>query len=197
MSSSEAAVEVVGMHRDTVQKGASILLMSGSVLYFDSPDPKVMDPEVIAHALSQLCRWTGQTLKFFSVAQHCVIVSKIVPPEHALAGLLHDASEAFIGDVSRPLKYALNEAAPGMLSDIEDRLHAAIAKRYGFPFPYDPSVKLADNVSLATEKRDILPNDRKPMIGLPEPLEAPLKTLGPKAAKRQWLERFEELGGKL
>lgn len=195
--SNAVAADLVGLHGNVELKGASIVLSDGATLYLETPDPNVMGPEIIGHALSQLCRWTGQCLRFFSVAQHSVIVSKIVPREHAMAGLMHDASEAFIGDVNRPLKYALNQAAPGMLSDIEDRLHTAIAKRYGFEFPHNESVKHADNVSLATEKRDILPVDAIPMMGLPDPLPSPLKPLGPRGAKTLWLSRYEELGGKL
>ena len=186
-----------GLHGDVEKKGASIILASGKSLYFDKPDPRVMDPEMIAASLAKLCRWTGQCLEFFSVAQHCVLVSRLVPEEHAMAGLMHDASEAFIGDINRPLKYAMDHAAPGVLSGIEDKLHEAIAKRHGFEFPFDPSVKIADNISLATEKRDILPDDGTPWMGLPEPLDAPLRPVGPKAAYTMWISRFEELGGVL
>ena len=129
------------------------------------------------------------------MAQHCVFVSRHVPPEHALAGLLHDASEAFVGDINRPLKYALETAAPGMFSGIEDRLHAAVAERFGFDFPFDASVKDADNLSLAQEKRDNLPDDGIPWLGMPEPPAARLRPVGPRAAYKMWLERFYQLGG--
>ena len=187
----------VGLHRDVMRKGASIILSSGKSLYFDKPDPKVMDPDMIGLALAKLCRWTGQCLEFFSVAQHCVLVSKLVPEEHAMAGLMHDASEAFIGDINRPLKFAMENSAPGVLRGIEDALHEALAKRYGFQFPHDPCVKVADNLSLATEKRDILPYDSTPWVGMPEPLEAPLRPVGPKGAYTMWMNRFEELRGEL
>lgn len=190
-----ALMDGTGMHRDVERKGPSIILSNGKSLYFGNPNPRVMDPEMIGMALAKLCRWTGQCLAYFSVAQHCVLVSKIVPEEHAMAGLMHDASEAFIGDINRPLKYAMEQAAPGVLSGIEDLLHASIAKRFGFVFPFDPTVKEADNISLATEKRDILPDDGTPWLGMPAPLEAPLKPVGPRAAYTMWINRFEQLGG--
>jgi hypothetical protein len=185
--------EKSGLHKDVSHKGPSIILSSGRSLYYDRPDPIVLDPEVIAHSISKLCRWTGHCLEFFSVAQHCVLVSRIVPPEHALAGLMHDASEAFVGDVNRPLKWAMERASPGMFRDIEDRLHAALAERYGFQFPFDESVMHADSVSLSTEKRDILPDDGIPWIGMPPPIEQRLRPVGPKAAYRMWMDRYAQL----
>jgi hypothetical protein len=187
------SVSSIGMHKTIAKKGPSIILSNGKSLYYDDPDPRVMDPEVIAASLSKLCRWTGHCLEFFSVAQHCVIVSKACDPEHALAGLMHDASEAFVGDVNRPLKFAFETAAPGMFSEIEDRMHVAIAKRYGHQFPYDESVDRADSLSLATEKRDILPRDGIPWLNMPDPLPTVIKPLGPRGAYTLWMDRYEEL----
>ena len=79
---------------------------TASGLHFDYRD--IMRNEVkiedIAHALSHLCRFGGHVPRFYSVAQHSVIVSHLVPPEHALGALLHDATEAFVQDVVRPVK---------------------------------------------------------------------------------------------
>lgn len=187
------SVSSVGMHKTIAKKGPSIILSNGKSLYYDDPDPGVMDPEVIATATSKLCRWTGHCLEFFSVAQHCVFVSRNVPPEHALAGLMHDASEAFVGDVNRPLKWAMETASPGMFAEIEDRMHVALAERYGFQFPFHESVHLADAVSIATEKRDILPKDGIPWLDMPEPSPYQLRPLGPRGAYNLWMHRYEEL----
>jgi hypothetical protein len=183
-----------GLLKDSAKNGIGIYLQGGGVFRILKPSPELIQPEMLAHSLGFLCRWTGQCDVFFSVAQHCVMVSKIVPPEFALQGLLHDASEAFIGDINRPLKAIMEELAPGVLRDIEDGIHMAVAKRFSSGFPHVPEVKDADNISLATEKRDILTVDEE-WFGLPEPLEQKIKPLGPIGARNLWLARYYELTG--
>src|SRR4029077_8735123 len=134
-------------------------LVDGTKFYILDPNPKIISIETIAHALSQVCRWAGQCEKFYSVAQHSVLVSEIVPDELALQGLLHDASEAFIGDITSPLKEAMEIGAPGMLRFLENRIHQAVATRFGLEWPYSAEVKQADRIALATEKRDIMHNN--------------------------------------
>lgn len=69
-------------------------------------DPDTIDIRDIAHALSHLCRFTGHTNLFYSVAQHCLLVAEKIHggPEVKLAALLHDAAEAYVGDLSSPLR---------------------------------------------------------------------------------------------
>lgn len=130
----------------------TIALASGR--HFNLLQPESNQPplvEDIAHALSNLCRFTGHTNGFYSVAQHSLYVSRLLPPELELAGLLHDAAEAFIGDVSSPLKACLPE-----YRRIEQRLEAWLAKHFGIPHPMPLEVKVADLRMLATEKRDLM-----------------------------------------
>ncbi len=130
-----------------------IQLSNGEYFNFLDPDSADYGIREIAHALSHLCRYTGHTRSFYSVAQHSVLVSRLVPKEHALAGLLHDAHEAFVSDISAPLKTIL----PGY-RDLEDRIQASVLKRFGLELPLDPCVKQADLRALATEKRDLMPH---------------------------------------
>ena len=117
-----------------------------------SPHPDQIDIDDIAHSLSQQCRFLGHTDAFYSVSQHSVLVSQIVPAEDALCGLLHDAAEAYLCDLPAPIK-----RAPEMwfYRTAESLLTRAIAARFGLPPEMPESVKRADRIILATEFRDV------------------------------------------
>jgi 5'-deoxynucleotidase YfbR-like HD superfamily hydrolase len=107
--------------------------------------------EDIAHSLSRLCRYNGHTAGFLSVAEHCVHVSKIVAethPEFALEGLLHDAAEAYLGDMVRPLKH-LPEMQ--VFRDADERAEAAIAGKFELTYPWPKVVHDADRIRLMVE----------------------------------------------
>ncbi len=132
-----------------------IEVFSGEKFHLLSPWDSVVDVVDIAHSLSQLCRFAGHTSQFYSVAEHSVRVSDIVPQEQKMAALFHDAAEAYIGDISRPLKLVL---AGSWLGIIEDRIRAEICVQlHIFPMA-DTRVKWADNVLLYTEGRDLMNN---------------------------------------
>lgn len=105
----------------------------------------------IAHALAVINRFTGHTVAPYSVAQHSVEVSELVAPEHALWGLMHDASEAYLGDVARPLKVMLPD-----YKALEEHVQQTIAKAFHLSWPIPPEVKEADNRALLAEKRELL-----------------------------------------
>lgn len=174
---------------------ASIQLSSGRFFDFTSFEPHEIKIEDIACALAKLCRFTGHCNAFYSVAQHSVIVSKIVPPEHALAALLHDASEAYINDLSRPLK----QINPEYVDFEHNRLWPAVAAAFKLPRVLPACVKEADNIALVTERRDLMPLPEgmadewhwaKDIVPLPEKIVAIEDW---RHAKFQFLGRYCEL----
>lgn len=115
------------------------------------PQPDMVVIEDIAHALSNICRFTGHTRVFYSVADHSCHVAEILPDELRLQGLLHDAAEAYIQDIATPLKWLLPD-----YKLIEQRVWKAIAAKFNLPEVLDPQVKSADLCMLMTERRDLL-----------------------------------------
>lgn len=166
----------------------TILTAAGTEFDLLRPWQSPCDITTIAHALAHLCRFTGHTHRFYSVAQHSVLVSRIVPPEHALAGLLHDAAEAFVGDVATPLKRLLPEYRV-----IERRVQCALLARFGLPQALPECVAHADLVALRTEQRDLLLSDAWPASGDVQPLDLPIEPLAPEAARVAFLARFAVL----
>jgi 5'-deoxynucleotidase YfbR-like HD superfamily hydrolase len=173
-----------------------ILTSQGSYFRFDEPKYNHIWIEDIAQALSRICRFTGHTNAFYSVAQHSVFVSRIVPAEHALAGLLHDAAEAYLGDVSSPLKQLLPE-----YKAIEERVERAIFEWYGLPFPLPSCIKQADLRMLVTERRDLMPSAKEQgrdanawaWTNEFEPLAEVIVPLSPDEARASFMKRFWEI----
>lgn len=116
--------------------------------WFNVFEPNIDDIciEDIAHALSNQSRFGGHTSTFYSVAQHSVRCCLIAEPEHQLAALLHDASEAYLLDIPRPIKKRLVE-----YHAIEDNLMRMIADKYGFQWPLHEYIKRIDETALQME----------------------------------------------
>jgi len=167
---------------------STILTRAGTYFDFLSPEKSRVDIDTIAHALAHICRYTGHTSSFYSVAQHSVLVSELVPPEHALAGLMHDAAEAYIGDVSAPLKSLLAD-----YKAIEARVEPVILGHFGLQMPLPACVKHADNVARVTEQRDLMPPHERDRIDGITPDYRAIAPQQPYIARRMFLARFHEL----
>lgn len=170
--------------------GHWITTYTGKKFHFLDPQPGEIDIKDIAHALSLTCRFGGQCREFYSVAEHSIRVAEIVPEKYKLLALLHDASEAYMPDLPRPMKASLPE-----FKKMELDILAAIWKK----FIPDTSwvitaVKKADNILLATEARDLMDNTED-WAELPPPLEKKIVPSRPFFAEDYFLFNFRVYGG--
>lgn len=156
------------------------------------PRPDEISLLDIAHSLSNQCRFSGHVTKFYSVAQHSVLVAEIVPPEDAAWALLHDATEAYLVDLPRPIKRY--SKLGDEYREIEKRLMRCICERFGLQIYEPQSVKVADDILLMTEKRDLMPNSPQKWRETSEPLSRIIQPWKPAKAKQRFLETAEALG---
>lgn len=193
----------------TRKHNTTMITYTGKVFDFDSPSDGPVCLEDIAHALGMLCRFNGHIRRFYSVAQHSVLVSKLVDPRYALLALFHDAAEAYVGDMVSPLKR--REGMEGFLFDevciavhIRDELDLGEQDEWA-----QKDIDAADRAALELEVY-YLSNPRTPehrlMEGGPpaDVLEAtaaqvfpgmPELALPPAAATKLFLDRERELRG--
>lgn len=184
---------------DVTSDAPSVLMLTASGRAVDllNPDPRVISIEDIAASLSRISRFGGHLrddVETYTVAQHSVLVSQMVPPEMALVGLLHDAAEAYLGDVVSPLKRLL----PGYAA-LEIAWAMAIGSALGLGvrlIEQPPEVVEADARAMATEARDLLadtPARRAAFTA--EPFGIEVVPLPPSEARHAFLARFERLVG--
>ena len=169
--------------------GPSIRLFSGAWLDLSSPETSDFTIEDIAQGLALQCRYAGQCRDFYSVAEHSLLVSDIVS-EDPLGALLHDAAEAFLGDVTRPLKQMLPD-----YRKIESQMQRAILERFGLSLIPNPAIKRADLRVLAAEQHQVMPEGTDEWAkrdGI-EPANVTVRFLVPSEAKRRFLARYEML----
>ncbi len=169
---------------------------------FSLVNPRLQDIDIqdIAHGLAMQCRWTGQCKFHYSIAQHSYYCSFIGPDKEAFDRLMHDSSEAYIGDMNRPLKHYTE--AGDAYRRVEEPLQKMIAERFGFAVVEPPSVKIADNLMLYAEKSQIM---NIPFIGFEisdyqggtkidtTAADIKIEQWSPEQAKKMFLNRFEEL----
>lgn len=176
--------------------GSWMQTFSGRRFYPLAPAPEDVDLADIAHALSLICRYGGHATRFYSVAEHCVLLSHAVAPENALWALMHDAAEAYVGDMVRPLKQQMLA-----YQDVENRVLSTIAKRFDLPcYPVDgvhlipAAVREADARILLDERASVLtPTDDRWDVDDLQPLGVRVIGWPPAAAEVMFRDRFEEL----
>jgi hypothetical protein len=140
------------MLKAEVSRGSGwIQTYTGKAFWPLDPRPEELDIEDIAHALSHQCRYAGHTSAFYSVAEHSVHISYAVSPENALWGLLHDASEAYLVDIPRPLKPFMPDYKVW-----EARLMQCIAQRFGLTGEEPVEVKEMDTRILHNERKALM-----------------------------------------
>ena len=160
---------------------------TGRRFYYDYRN--VFDIKDIAVALSRECRFQNHTDYPYSVAQHSVLVS-LNCPDAPLEGVMHDAPEAYLGDIPTPLKRTLRERGVTFLDDLEARTLEEMSKQYGFRYPLPPSVKEIDRRMLATEVRDLMGGSWDTGV---TPFAFKIEPWVPEYAEERFLKRFWEL----
>ncbi len=171
------------------------------------PDPETFHIGDIAWALSHSCRYAGHSERHFSVAEHSILVSLAVrdlggSPQDQLAGLLHDATEAYLCDIPSPIK--ADPAFDGYRA-IERNLERAILTRFGLPDALPEIVRYADLQLLVIEHPILMPRKAKPWNALPEMdsrlawIDQAIRTTveGPRLPRLRFLSRFHSLSAEV
>lgn len=168
--------------------GPTILTADGYYFDYLAPHRDAITINAIARGLANTCRFAGQCRQFYSVAEHSIWVSRLVPPELALEGLLHDAAESFICDMPKPLKEMLPD-----YKAVEQRVEAAVLGVFGIAsLPAD--VKRADRIMLLTEQRQLMNNrDAWRWTEGVEPADIALECLSPDEAYAAFVDRWAEV----
>lgn len=177
------------MGASPVRVGDWIQTFTGKAFYPLDPWAIEVDPLDIAHSLAHQCRYAGHCLTFYSVAEHSILVSHAVPKEDALWGLLHDAAEAYLVDLPRPVKWSMPE-----YSVHERRLQRVIAARFGLSMIIPDAVMDIDKRILLNERDSIMSKPPFDWDVAGEPV-AGVRLIGmpPRIAKDVFLNRLAEL----
>lgn len=168
-----------------------IKTFSGKHFYYDRINKDDIVINDIAVSLSNICRFAGHLSHFYSVAQHAVLCSQLVPQEFAFEALMHDATEAYCQDIPAPLKRLLPD-----YKRMEEKIDAVIREKYGLPPIMSTPVKYADLIMLATERRDLGLDDGSfwPVLeGIPATEMFKVIPQAPGHAYGMFMERFNEL----
>lgn len=163
-----------------VEFSREIRTFTGTYIDVFEPKLELINIEDIAHSLSRQCRFGGHVINYYSVAEHSIWVAQRVPKDQKLAALLHDASEAYLVDIPKPIKRHFPQ-----YNDMEDQMMKAISLKFGFQYPFHSSIKEADKAALQWEW------DNKVLVDLD-----PQSNLSPQAAKLKFLDFFYQISNR-
>jgi uncharacterized protein len=160
---------------------------------FNLAEPEAADVAIedVVLSLGKICRFLGHTRQFYSVLQHSVYVARISTPGDTYAALLHDAAEAYIGDIVSPVGRQLIRISGGLYSGWKKRIEAVVAEALFVPWPMPPAVAIADKVVLATEARDLFPGCNVAKVSKEPPAkDLHIEPWPEQTAQRQFLSIF-------
>lgn len=165
------------------------------------PQPEQVRLADIAAQLAKFCRFGGACIEWYSVAQHSVEVAELLPREWQAYGLLHDAHEMIVGDLTTPVKRAIHavyhrrEPLAILVGRIDAAIHAAFGLQYPLPRKIADAVQLADLTMLATEKRDLMQPCDHAWPPLPRPRDRRVVPLDWKQSEMHFLAKAAEVFG--
>jgi len=165
---------------DDLFKENCIRTFSGAYVDIMNPTPEMIRIEDIAHGLGMLCRFGGQLPKFYSVAEHSIHTSNLLPQELKLEGLMHDASEAYLMNIPSPIKKLLGLK----YAEMEYKFMEVIAAKFGFKFPFHDETHEMDRIMLRQEWTFLM---------LQEGIYPKFKNYRPEFAEAQFMWYFNQL----
>lgn len=170
---------------------STIALSSGAYFDFSCPNLSTDNLSIqdIARGLANTCRFGGQCNGFYSVAEHSVLVSRIAPIGFEYEALMHDAGEAVLGDIPKPLKQLL----PDYMA-LERQVDASLAASFDFQYPKSSEVKKLDYMMLAAEQIQVMGNsDIWALTHGVAPANVKVEFWSPEVAYREFMRRYEEV----
>lgn len=167
---------------------------TGKRFYILNPQPKDIDIRDIAHSLALKCRYGGHVAYFYSVAEHSVMLSHLVPTPLAFMALMHDAAETYTGDIMRPIKNSIGDEWRA----IENRLELAISEVFGLSDDADKWALIKEYDSrILTDEREMLQQPVLPGKDYGDKLGVTINCLPWQEAERVFMARFEELRNRM
>jgi len=182
-----------------------IVTYTGKLFDLLNPVPEMVCIEDIAHSLSLICRYTGHTKEFYSVAQHCTLMAECTQLfGNPLARLLHDAAEAYIGDMSSPWKQMLwiadqpikyNSPFFRPVKEWEQKIQQIIGIALKVDLTFTPEIEEADNRMYFTEVRDLMRPSREfeKWRNNLKPIDDKIFPLSPKTSEHMFLSVYHKL----